>query len=145
MRVKVKGKIIPASFLKIEGWGNARWGERREREGQLGELVDDQNSGPEASPKGKIERESGSKRDVRGVATARGAIENSRYVRVIGSGRSQEMTQLNTFSPRGLKVSFESLRQLKPSRMKIFLEEGRMEGKKESVLPSIGEERIGEV
>ena len=28
-------------------------------------------------------------------------------------------------------------------RMKTFLEEGRMEGEKESVLPSVGEERIG--
>ena len=27
--------------------------------------------------------------------------------------------------------------------MKIFLEEGRIEGEKESVLPSVGEERIG--
>ena len=28
--------------------------------------------------------------------------------------------------------------------MKRFLEEGRIEGEKESVLPSVGEERIGE-
>ena len=28
-------------------------------------------------------------------------------------------------------------------RMKRFLEEGRMEGEKKSVLPSVGEERIG--
>ena len=29
-------------------------------------------------------------------------------------------------------------------RMRKFLEEGRMEGEKESVLPSVGEDRIGE-
>ena len=32
---------------------------------------------------------------------------------------------------------------MKSPRMKRFLEEGRMEGEKESVLPSVGEERIG--
>ena len=32
---------------------------------------------------------------------------------------------------------------VKSPRMKKFLEEGRMEGEKESVLPSHGEERIG--
>ena len=31
---------------------------------------------------------------------------------------------------------------IETSRMKRFLEEGRMEGEKESVLPSVGEERI---
>ena len=48
MRVKVGGKAIPASFLKIEGRGGACWGERPEREGQIEELVDGQNPGPEA-------------------------------------------------------------------------------------------------
>ena len=33
--------------------------------------------------------------------------------------------------------------QLKSPRMKRFLEEGRMEGEKESILPSVGEEQIG--
>ena len=56
------------------------------------------------------------------------------------------MTQSNTSSPRGYEVPIESQRgrwQLKPSRMKRFLKEGRMKGEKESVLPSVGEERIG--
>ena len=33
---------------------------------------------------------------------------------------------------------------LEISRIKRFLEEGKIEGKKESVLPCVGEERIGE-
>ena len=33
---------------------------------------------------------------------------------------------------------------MKSPRIKRFLEEGRMEGEKKSVLPSIGEEQIGE-
>ena len=56
------------------------------------------------------------------------------------------MTQSNTSSPRRSEVPLESQSgwwQLKSRRMKRFLEEGRMEGEKESVLPSVGEERIG--
>ena len=56
------------------------------------------------------------------------------------------MTQLNTSSLRGSEVTLESQRerwQLKSTRMKRFLEEERMEGEKESVLPCVGEERIG--
>ena len=60
--------------------------------------------------------------------------------------RSEEMIQSNTSSPRGSEVPLESQRgwwQLKSPRMKRCLEEGRMEGEKASVLPSVGEERIG--
>ena len=57
MKVKIKGKAIPASFLKIEGKGDARWGERPEREGQIEELVDGQNPGPVAPPRSKKEQE----------------------------------------------------------------------------------------
>ena len=56
------------------------------------------------------------------------------------------MTESNTFSLRGSEVPLESQRgswQLKSPRMKRFLEEETMEGEKESVLPSVGEERIG--
>ena len=53
MRIKVKGKVIPTSFRKIKGRGDACWGERPEREEQLEELVGDQNSGPEAPPRSK--------------------------------------------------------------------------------------------
>ena len=57
MTVKVGGKAIPASFLKTQGRGNARWGDRPEREGRIKELVDGQNPGPEAPPRSKIGKE----------------------------------------------------------------------------------------
>ena len=54
--------------------------------------------------------------------------------------RSEEMNQSNTSSPRTSEVFLESQRgrwQLKPSGMKRFLEEGRMEGEKSRLcLPS---------
>ena len=53
MGVNVGGKVIPASFPKIEGRGDARWGERPEREGRIEELVDGQNPGPEVPPRSK--------------------------------------------------------------------------------------------
>ena len=53
VRVKVRSKDIPMSFLKIEGRG-AFVGKK---EGSLVELVGDQNPGPEAPPKRKIGRE----------------------------------------------------------------------------------------
>ena len=78
-------------------------------------------------------------------------LPEERWRRVCVSGslrerRSEEMTQSNTSSPRGSEVSLESRRgwwQLKSPRMKRFLEEGRMKGEKESVLPSVREGRIG--
>ena len=60
--------------------------------------------------------------------------------------RSEEMIQLNTLSPPGSKVPFESQRgqwQSKSPRMKRYLEEEKMEGEKESVLPSVREEQMG--
>ena len=50
MRVKVGGKVIPASFLKVKG---RRTLGRPEREGRIEELIDGQNPGPEASPSNK--------------------------------------------------------------------------------------------
>ena len=55
------------------------------------------------------------------------------------------MIQSNTSSPWESGVSFESQGgwwQLKSPRMKKFLEEGGMEGKKESVLPFVGEKQM---
>ena len=60
--------------------------------------------------------------------------------------RLEEMTQPNTSTSRASEVPLESQRgwgQLKPPRMKRFLEKRRVEGEKESVLPSVGEEQIG--
>ena len=74
--------------------------------------------------------------------------ERCRRVSVSGSlreRRSEEMTYLNTSSPRGSEVPLESQRawwQSRFPRMKRFMEEERMEGEKESVLPSVGQERI---
>ena len=60
--------------------------------------------------------------------------------------RSEEMTQLNTSSPRMSEALFESQKgwwQLTCPRIKRFLEERQMEGEKESVLLSIKKEQIG--
>ena len=54
---------------------DARWGERPEKEGQLEELVGDQNRSPEAPPRSKI---GGSEGDIRREPSARGAIEKIR-------------------------------------------------------------------
>ena len=55
-------------------------------------------------------QEKWSKGDVRGGATARGAMEKGGCVRVIEGRRSEEMTQSNTSSPRGSEVTLESQR-----------------------------------
>ena len=51
--VKVGGKVIPVSFLKVVGKGGACWSERPQRKGQIKELVGGQNPGPEAPPRSK--------------------------------------------------------------------------------------------
>ena len=56
----VGDKVIPASFLKVEGIGDACWCKRPGREEQIEELVGSQNPGPEAPPnslKGQERRE----------------------------------------------------------------------------------------
>ena len=42
--------------------GDARWGDRPEREGRIEELVDGQNPGPEAPLKSKKKQEKGEQR-----------------------------------------------------------------------------------
>ena len=56
MRIKIKGKVIPTSFLKIEGRG-VFWDKIPEKEGRFVELVSNQNPGPEAPPRNKREQE----------------------------------------------------------------------------------------
>ena len=56
MTVKVGGKAVPASFLKIEGSGTLV-GAIDRREGQIEELVGGQNPGPEAPPRSKKRQE----------------------------------------------------------------------------------------
>ena len=95
-------------------------------------------------PGARKSKRGGSKGDVKRRATANGAMEKGVSGSLRGR-RSEEMTQSNTSSSRGSEVHLESQRgswQLKSSRMKRFLEEGRMEEEKESVLPSVGEEQI---
>ena len=60
--------------------GDARWGDRSEREEQLEELVGDQNPGSAAPLRSK---RGGSKGDVRRGATARGAMVEGGCVRNI--------------------------------------------------------------
>ena len=81
--------------MKIEGWGCLLGQKTILREGQLEELVGDQNPSPEAPPRSK---RGGSKGNIRGGTTARGAMEKCRYVRVVEGGKSR-----NTSLPCGQK------------------------------------------
>ena len=74
-----------------------------------------------------------------GGAAARGMMEKGKCVRVIAEEEVRRDDSVEYFLPQGSEVPLESRRgwwQLKSPRMKRFLEEGRMEGEKESVLPS---------
>ena len=96
---------------------------------------------------GATKRKSGgSKGDVRRGATARGAMEKGGCVRVIEGEVVRRDDPIEYFLSTESEVPFESQRglwQLKSPRIKRFLEEGRIEREKESVLPSVWEERIG--
>ena len=78
-----------------------RWGERPKKYGRLVELVGDQNQGPEASPRSK---RGGIKENARRKATARGAMEKSRYVRVIEEVREDDPVKY--FLPTGVGSTF---------------------------------------
>ena len=73
VRFKVRGKVISANFLKIEG-RRTLVGAKDRREGQIEELVGDHNPGPEAPPKSKKGQESREKENVTGAETASGTI-----------------------------------------------------------------------
>ena len=66
VRVKVINKVILASFLKIEGMGDARWSKRFKKEGQIEQLIGDQNPGFEAPPMSKKGRERREQRKCQG-------------------------------------------------------------------------------
>ena len=68
--VKVGGKVIPASFLKVEG-RRTLVGKKTGKKGTEEGLVGDQNPGHEAPPRSK---RGGSKGDIRGGATKNGAM-----------------------------------------------------------------------
>ena len=62
MGVKVGGKAIPVSFLKVEGRGTLV-GTKGQREGRIEELVGGQKPGPVAPPRSKERaREGGAKK-----------------------------------------------------------------------------------
>ena len=65
VEVKVQGKIIPVSFLKIEG-RERLIGQKLEKEGQLEEMVGDQNSSPKALPGAGKGKRGGGKGNARG-------------------------------------------------------------------------------
>ena len=68
------------------------------------ELVGDRNPGPEAPPRSKRGRES--KGDVRGGATVRGAMEKSRYVRVIKGEEVRRNDPIEYFLHTGIGRTF---------------------------------------
>ena len=79
-----------------------------------------------------------SKVEVSRRATARGAIDKSKYVKVI------EGKEIKGDDPRGSEVLLSPrgvMAVAVPQNEKIFV--GKNEGRKKSVLPSVGEERIG--
>ena len=80
---------------------DVRRSERPEKEGRFVELVDDQNPGPEASPRSK---KGGSKRDTWSGSTARGAFEKIRYVKVIEEVRRND--SIEYFLPTGVRSAF---------------------------------------
>ena len=96
VRVKIKGQVMPTSFLKIEGRRTLVWA----KEGQLVELVGDQNPGLEALPRSK---RGGIKGNVKGGATARGAKEKSRCIRVIEGEEVKRDNPIEYFLPTGVE------------------------------------------
>ena len=103
MRVKVGGKAIPASFLKIEGRGTLV-GEKDRRERT------DRRIGRWSEPRLCSTSQEREKARVEGAKEMSG---EERWSRVGVSGslsgrRSEEMTQSTTSSLRGLKVTLES-------------------------------------
>ena len=101
-------------------------GRRPEREEQIEELVGGQNPGPEAPPSG--------------------AMGKGGCVRVVEAEEVRGNDPVEYFLLTGVGSTSgvpEGVMAVEDPRMKRFLEVGRMEGEKESVLPSVGEERIG--
>ena len=72
-----------------------------EKEGRLVESVDNQNPGPEAPPRSKIGRERRGQRKYQG-----GAIEKSRYVRVIEVKEVRGDHPIEYFLPTGVESTF---------------------------------------
>ena len=78
--------------------GDVRWGERPESEGQLVELVGDQNPGPEAPSRRKKGERGGSKGNVKG-----GAMGKGRYVKIIDGEEIRGDDPIEYFLPTGFR------------------------------------------
>ena len=111
MRVKVGGKTIPASFLKIEGRGKRSLGRK------TGERGIDRRIGRWSEPRSCSTSQEQERAREEGAKEMSGEerLPEERWRRVGMSGslrgrRSEEMTQSNTSSPRGSEVPFESQR-----------------------------------
>ena len=98
MEVKVGGKVIPASFLKVEG--ECRWGERPERERI--ELVGGQNPGPEARLMSKKGQERREQRKCQGRSDSQWRDIESGCVRVIDREEVRGDGPVEYFLPTGI-------------------------------------------
>ena len=105
VKVKVGGKAIPASFLKIEGRGTLV-GAIGRREGRIEKLVSGQNPRTEAPPRRKKGQEKRGTGHVRRGATARGAMEKGRCVRVIEREEVRGDDPVEYFLPTGVGSTF---------------------------------------
>ena len=110
MRVKIRGKAIPASFLKVEGRGTlVGVKDRRERvDRRIGRWSEPKSCC--TSQEQERAREEGAKK-----MSGEERLPEERWRRVGVSGslrgrRSEEMTQSNTSSLRGSEISLESQR-----------------------------------
>ena len=99
-------------------------GQKTEERGTDEELVDGQNPDPEASPRSKNGREEGAKKM---SGEKRLPKERGRRVGVLESLRRR---------------GSEGVMAVEIPKMRTFLE-GKKEGEKELVLPSVGKEQIG--
>ena len=86
--------------------GDVRWGESQAREGQLAKLVGDQNLSPEALPMSERRQEKREQKRCQERATARIAMEKSRYVRIIERKGVRGDDPVEHFLPMGVRSTF---------------------------------------
>ena len=113
------------------------WGERAEKGGQAVALGGDQSPSSKAPPKYKRK----TKRCHERSGCQRGGRKGY-SVRVIEEKKAKRDGPIKYFLPKGERSTFRVLEpprkwKLKSLRMKRFLEEERIKGKKESVLLSV--------
>ena len=92
--MRVKAKVIPAGFLKIEKTRDVCWDERAEKEGQLYEFESDKTLSYKVPLRRKVSRTEG--------------LPEERWRRVGVSGslrgrRSEEMNQFVYLFPKGVR------------------------------------------